>query len=128
MEILTSAVMCLALNIYNEARGEPLEGQYAVAQVTMNRVADDRWADTVCGVVYEKYQFSWTLKKFAVRDEHALDEAIRISANVLKGEDYYKPIQCANHYYNYHIVNPDWAKDMTVEVIIGNHIFLCSED
>lgn len=128
MEILTSAIMCLALNIYNEARGEPLAGQYAVAQVTVNRVADDRWADTVCGVVYEKYQFSWTLKRFSVRNEQALDEAIRIATNVLTTEDYYKPVTCADHYYNPHIVSPEWAKGMSVEVVIGNHVFLCSGD
>ena len=61
---------CLALNVYFEARGEPLDGQYAVAEVTMNRVASGRYPSTVCGVVYQKGwdplrkrqvgAFSWT--------------------------------------------------------------------
>src|SRR5438128_3638104 len=61
---------CLARNVYFEARGEPAAGQYAVAEVTMNRYASGRYADTVCGVVYQKNwdplrkryvgAFSWT--------------------------------------------------------------------
>ncbi len=48
---------CLARNVYFEARGEPVAGQYAVAEVTMNRKASGRYAGTVCGVVYQK---NWT--------------------------------------------------------------------
>ena len=61
---------CLARNVYFEARGEPVAGQYAVAEVTMNRKASGRYAGTVCGVVYQKNwdplrkryvgAFSWT--------------------------------------------------------------------
>src|SRR4051812_31944557 len=52
--------LCLARNIYFEARGEGSRGQYAVAAVTLNRVREKRWADGICGVVYQKKQFSWT--------------------------------------------------------------------
>ena len=58
--MLSAAVICLALNIYHEARGEPIEGQRAVASVTLNRTLDPRWPSTVCGVVYDPQQFSWT--------------------------------------------------------------------
>ena len=47
-------LMCLARNVYHESRGEPMAGQYAVAEVTMNRVASRHFPDTVCDVVYEK--------------------------------------------------------------------------
>ena len=58
---------CLTRNIYWEAAQEPFEGKVAVAQVTLNRVESGRWADSVCGVVYQKNvvyekvvcQFSW---------------------------------------------------------------------
>ena len=53
---------CLALNVYYEARGEPLAGMYAVAEVTMNRVASHRYPETVCGVVYEK-RWDWLRKR-----------------------------------------------------------------
>ena len=127
MGLLTSAVMCMALNIYNEARGESVEGQYAVADVTLRRVQDNRWEDTVCGVVYEDYQFSWTLSKFTVKEGHSLDLAIQIAEDSLR-LDYEPKLKCADHYYNPSIVNPYWAKNMKVEAVIGNHLFLCSED
>ena len=44
---------CLALNLYHEARNELDAGLYAVADVTQNRVADPRWPNTICDVVYE---------------------------------------------------------------------------
>lgn len=56
---------CLATNIYFEARGESLKGQLAVAMVTLNRVADESFPDTICEVVYQgstnrgKCQFGW---------------------------------------------------------------------
>src|SRR5256714_10675391 len=51
---------CLARNVYYEARGESLAGQYAVAEVTMNRKASALYPKTVCEVVYQKSAFSWT--------------------------------------------------------------------
>lgn len=126
-ELITSAIMCLALNIYNEARGEPIEGQYAVAQVTMTRVTSPKWKNTVCQVVYQPAQFSWTLKRFTLQDENALNAAIGISKNVISG-NYTKPLTCADHYYNPNKVNPNWAKTMLVDKTIGNHLFVCSED
>ena len=48
---MTSALLCLALAVYHEARNEPVEGQVAVAQVVLNRVDDPRYPDTICAVV-----------------------------------------------------------------------------
>jgi len=45
---------CLAANIYHEARGESTEGQVAVGVITLNRVSDKRWPNTVCDVVEQK--------------------------------------------------------------------------
>lgn len=125
MEILTSAIMCLALNIYNEARGEPLRGQYAVAEVVLNRQADRRWPDRTCDVVYQPYQFSWTLKKFTVSEEAQLELAIRIAREVLE-DRHTRVLTCADHYHN-HTVRPVWTRNMKIETVIGNHIFYCSE-
>ena len=47
----TDEIECLALNIYHEARSESLAGQFAVADVVMNRVAHKRYPNTICGVV-----------------------------------------------------------------------------
>lgn len=56
-------IECLAKVVYHEARGEPREGQLAVAHVVMNRVADDRFPDTICEVVFEKRQFTGISKR-----------------------------------------------------------------
>ena len=52
-------VNCLAVNIYYEARNQPIEGQRWVLDVVRNRVASDTWPDTHCGVVKQRLQFSW---------------------------------------------------------------------
>ena len=49
--ILETAFICLALNTYHEAKNQSMIGQIATAQVVMNRVADKRYPNTVCGVV-----------------------------------------------------------------------------
>jgi len=63
----TRQLECLTRNIYWEAASEPFEGKVAVAQVTVNRMQSGKFADSVCGVVYQKNvfyervvcQFSW---------------------------------------------------------------------
>jgi len=64
-------VKCLALNIYHEARNQPTVGKLAVAQVTMNRVKDVRFPNTICGVVYQGY--------------YSNNFPIKISANLVGG-------------------------------------------
>lgn len=56
-------VECLSKNIWYEARGESIKGKTMVANVVYNRMNYGRpFANTVCGVVYQKSQFSWTLE------------------------------------------------------------------
>jgi len=64
-------IKCLAQNIYHEARGEPYEGQLAVAYVTLNRTNDPYFHGTICEVVYEKKQFSWTAHQPAISEPKA---------------------------------------------------------
>jgi spore germination cell wall hydrolase CwlJ-like protein len=54
---------CMADNLHHEAKVDGMRGMEAVASVVMNRVRDSRYPDTVCDVVYQPSQFSWTLKK-----------------------------------------------------------------
>ena len=59
MLLTIASVTCLATNIYFEARSEDRVGQYAVAEVTLNRVASPDYPDDVCEVVWQDKQFSW---------------------------------------------------------------------
>ncbi|NDH02271.1 MAG: cell wall hydrolase, partial [Marivivens sp.] len=47
---MSSILVCIAMAVYFEARGEPIAGQLAVAQVVLNRVDDDRHPDNACDV------------------------------------------------------------------------------
>ena len=52
--VIADEVKCLAQNIYWEARNQSIQGMYAVADVTLNRVKDKRWPSTVCEVVKQR--------------------------------------------------------------------------
>ena len=56
---MIDALACMATAIFFEARGEPMVGQVAVAQVIMHRVNDHRYPDNVCDVVKQGYYYSW---------------------------------------------------------------------
>jgi spore germination cell wall hydrolase CwlJ-like protein len=63
-------INCLTDTIYQEARGEGATGMWAVGNVVVNRLKS-KWAKTICGVVYQKGQFSWTVSPVKVTDEKA---------------------------------------------------------
>ena len=64
------AAHCLAIAMYYEARNQPIDGQLAVAQVIMNRVESPRYPDTVCEVVWQPKQFSFTHDGLPERPKH----------------------------------------------------------
>ena len=113
---------CLATNVYFEARGEPLAGQYAVAEVTMNRKGSTPFPDTVCGVVYEKSAFSWT--EFRALPEPGGEEwqrARKVAEAVYFGR--HAPALEGARFFHATYVNPDWAKEKRRVARIGNHVF-----
>mgnify|MGYP003353057988 FL=1 len=122
---------CLTRNIYWEAAQEPFEGKVAVAQVTLNRVESGRFADSVCGVVYQKNvvyekvvcQFSWfcegTHKVKAVYTP-LWQESEEVAKRVLF-EGFRLPSLRDAYYYHADYVNPGWKKPRIEK--IGRHIF-----
>ena len=117
------AKTCLAMNIYHEARGESIAGQIAVAQVTMNRVEHKSWPDTVCEVVYQKKQFSWThtIKDTTPYENDAWETAKSIASSVYNDQedDYVHGAV----FYHADYVTPYWAKSYEEVTRIGTHIF-----
>lgn len=114
---------CLALNIYHEARGERVEGQIAVAQVTLNRVKHDEWGSTICEVVYQPKQFSWThlVKDQTPKAGKSWEVAKVIARDVMIGNVEDPTIGAVYYHANY--VNPNWAEYMDLSKVIGNHLF-----
>lgn len=113
----------LAEMITWEARGEPLEGRYAVAWVVLNRVQHSRWGDDILSVVNERKQFSYLqdMKHQSPPTQKDWTEAFIVAYDVLHG-DVVSPVWDANHYHSVS-VNPSWNKDMELVAQIGNHIF-----
>jgi spore germination cell wall hydrolase CwlJ-like protein len=123
---------CLAENVYYEARGEPLKGQYAVAEVTLNRVASTYFPDTICEVVHEARwdpirrrmvaAFSWTEFENP-RSPHgaAWREAKAAAESVYDRE--HAPVVPGALYYHATYIKPKWARQKKTVVTIGNHVF-----
>ncbi len=121
---------CLAEAIYFEARGEPEEGQAAVAQVVLNRASSGLYPTTICGVVYQNRhhhnacQFSFACDGHALRinEPDAWRDATRIARSVLQGKTYVSDVGGSTHYHaNY--VKPHWARALKRMDKIGSHIF-----
>ncbi len=110
---------CLARAVYFEARGEPLEGQLAVAQVILNRVASGRFAATVCGVVNQRGQFSFDRSRTPAdgRDWRTAKAIAAIAATA--AWDAMAPRATAFHATR---VNAAWTSMHKVGTI-GNHVF-----
>lgn len=115
---------CLALNIYHEARGETEKGKYAVAAVTLNRVKNKYYPDTICGVVWQKKQFSWTILSsefHSVKNPKAWTNAIEIAQRFMEGDDW-SGVGEATHYHTV-AVSPAWKDDEQLIGQVGNHLF-----
>lgn len=120
----TQAFLCLALNVYFEARSEDTLGQLAVAEVTLNRVASERYPDDVCSVVWQPKQFSWTHdgKSDAPKDKRAWAEAQRIAQIALETEGLSVVGDDVTHYHADY-TEPYWSKSYVRVAKVGTHIF-----
>lgn len=142
---------CLAQNIYFEAKSEPLAGQYAVADVVLNRVNDTRYPNTICEVVKEgpikeswktkqdttlsdderiyyprknRCQFSWYCdgKADNVRDSDAWRIAQEVAFRIVEEKRMRGITEGATHYHADY-VSPKWASKIQLVGSISTHIF-----
>ena len=112
---------CLVSNIYFEARGESRLGQLAVANVTLNRWRDGRFASSICGVVWQPGQFSWTLDPHLRRmtDIDAIATAVDVALAAWNGTEP-NPIGKAKHFYAQKKVHPFWADKSAWKIVVDN--------
>jgi spore germination cell wall hydrolase CwlJ-like protein len=124
------AEKCLANAIYFEARGEPVRGQIAVAQVVMNRVFSGYYPHDVCGVVYQdshrhlSCQFTFACDGIPDRIDE-LDAWVRareIARDTLDGRLWLADVGKATHYHA-SWVRPIWIREMQKLDRIGVHTF-----
>jgi spore germination cell wall hydrolase CwlJ-like protein len=120
---------CLSTAIYFEARGEPVRGQVAVAQVILNRVRSPLFPQTICGVVYQGQMHPGCQFSFACdghtdnpRNDGQWALAQSIAKKIMAGELWLPEIGYST-YYHANYVSPDWAGSMNKIDKIGRHIF-----
>jgi N-acetylmuramoyl-L-alanine amidase len=93
------------------AHHKSLLGQAAVAYVTLNRVRSPAYPNSVCDVVWQPMQFSWTQdgKSDRMTDLDAIGKAVDIALAASRGK-IKDPTGGALHYFAHRKVKPDWAK------------------
>ena len=149
-ETIAAGFLCLAMNVYHEAKNQPFEGQVAVAQVVINRVKDERFPNTICEVVeqgptYESWktrndaslsekervywpvrnrcQFSWYCdgKSDKIREKEAWKNAMMAAA--IANSSRTEDITLGATHYHADYVTPEWASTKRKTIQIGDHIF-----
>jgi spore germination cell wall hydrolase CwlJ-like protein len=120
---------CLAEAIYFEARGEPVEGQFAVAEVILNRVESPKFPKNICTVVSQgtgrkhACQFSYNCdgKLEYIANGAAYDQAKRVAWVSMDRKT--RPLTKGSTYYHAAFVSPSWARSFQYVTTIGVHKF-----
>ncbi|MEO1138784.1 MAG: cell wall hydrolase [Pseudomonadota bacterium] len=120
---------CLAEALYFEARGESVKGQFAVAEVILNRVDSSAFPDSICGVVNQgtgrKYQcqFTYTCDGYSekIGEPRAYENVGKVAYLMVKGA----PRELTDGATHYHTkaVNPRWSRKFPRTTTIGVHHF-----
>lgn len=123
---------CLALNIYFESRGEPIQGQFAVADVTLNRVESTVYPNTICDVVYhcrrpDRCQFSWVHEIRNPRDPVIAERQAWHDAQLYAYEvarwGINRGITEGSTYFHADYVKPFWSDIFYHTMTVGSHLF-----
>lgn len=120
---------CLSEALYFEARGETIKGQFAVAEVILNRVKSARFPDTVCGVINQgtgkryQCQFTYTCDghKEVIAEPLAHERVEKVARAILDGK--VAALTSGATHYHTTAVRPRWASVYTRTAKIGVHIF-----
>ena len=130
---------CLAKNIYFESGNQPLAGKVAVAHVTLNRVKNFQFPNTICGVVYQaQWKLNWKGKKVPRRnrcqfswfcdgkpdkptDSETWMESTKVAEQVLNNK--FPDITEKSLWYHADYVQPNWSNYLNKTVQIEDHIF-----
>lgn len=113
---------CMAEALYHEARGEGARGQAAVAEVILNRTESRQFPSTVCGVVNQPSQFSYTIGgRKPISNKGAYLRAREIAKTALAGAP--RNLTGGATYFHTPAVSPAWAHRFQRTVQIGQHIF-----
>lgn len=126
MIITTAAAYCLALNVYWEARGEEPDAQRMIAEVVMERVNTEGYPKSVCEVVWQDKQFSWTHDG---KSDKPKDTVAWLYAQIVANEVllYGGEFRTGATHYATRDAEPYWADALQIVGMYGNHIFYKEE-
>ncbi len=119
--LLSSAVFCMAVAGYYEARGEGVQGVTAVMEVIQNRVQSSRYPNDICSVVKQYKQFSAFNGGYKYEANQALADILPYAWKVARGRINNLPDTVLH--YHAKSVHPKWADSRKVVTTINNHIF-----
>lgn len=122
LDVDDAELNCLAIGVYYESKGEPLEGQLAVAEVILNRAESGRFPRSVCGVLKQRGQFSFVRGGRLPQPPEgarAWKTALAV-AQVARGDMWDSKVSNALFFHARH-VSPGWRRARVGSV--GNHIF-----
>jgi len=118
LDVTAEEMDLLLRTVYSEARGESFEGQVAVASVVINRVLDERFPNTIKGVIFQPWAFTAVHDgQFWLDPDPSMRKAVEAA---LKGWD---PSGGAVFYYNPAKVTSYWIYTRQVIGRIGRHFF-----
>ena len=131
LKAMAATTRCLAQVIYFEARGEPYEGQLAVANVVLNRVKNPRYPADICGVIFQgetkrhRCQFSFACDGKPDRPIKSGDQAWHRAVDLarLMNAGNIRDLTNASTHDHALNVSPTWAKQLQKTVRIGRHQF-----
>ncbi|MBW6505512.1 MAG: cell wall hydrolase [Rhodobacteraceae bacterium] len=118
---------CLKEALYFEARGEPIAGQVAVAEVILNRVADPAFPNTICGVVKQSNargcQFSYYCdgRSDTMRDAEAASDVGKVARALIDGSP--RTLTEGATFFHAFWVRPSWRHEFERTTQIGVHTF-----
>lgn len=120
-----SDLKCLASAIYHEARSEPLQGQYLVGKVILNRVKSSHYPSDICKVAYQKDQFTGLHGIYYDNRSMIVARMVYSETNISLPHKFKRVM--SYHTTAVHPVWADWSKMRKVGVI-GHHVFYARSD
>ena len=126
----TSTYNCMVCNCYHESRGESLDGMIAVSKVVLSRAASGQYPKSLCKVIYQDAQFSWTQDR---NDNNIHPNKDNSRESVIAGIAACKRATSIAmsegengvlFYFNPAKARPRWARSMTSCGKLGQHLFM----